>query len=91
RVREILEGAGFIEVSVESVQRPLWIGGGGSLGAAVTFLLEVGPAAAALREAGGEKRKAVAAAVRDAIRERATPAGVVMDAAVWIVTAQNVG
>jgi SAM-dependent methyltransferase len=63
--------------------------GGGSLGAAVTFLLEVGPAAAALREAGPEKRKAVACAVRDVIRDRATGSGVVMDAAVWIVTAQN--
>jgi hypothetical protein len=71
------------------VERPLWIGGGGSLGAAVTFLLEVGPAAAALREAGPEQRKTVASAVREVIRERATPSGVVMDAAVWIVTAQN--
>jgi SAM-dependent methyltransferase len=91
RVRAILEGAGFEQLSLESVERPLWIGGGGSLGAAVTFLLEVGPAAAALREAGPEKRKDVAAAVREVIRDRATPSGVVMDAAVWIVTAQNPG
>ena len=91
RVRAILEGTGFEQSSLESVERPLWIGGGGSLGAAVTFLLEVGPAAAALREAGHEKRKDVAAAVREVIRDRATPSGVVMDAAVWIVTAQNPG
>lgn len=89
RAREILEDAGFEQLALESVERPLWIGGGGSLGAAVTFLLEVGPAAAALREAGPEKRKAVASAVREVIRDRATPSGVVMDAAVWIVTAQN--
>jgi SAM-dependent methyltransferase len=89
RVREILDGAGFEQVTLESVERPLWIGGGGSLGAAVTFLLEVGPAAAALREAGSEKRKSVASAVRAVIRDRATASGVVMDAAVWIVTAQN--
>jgi hypothetical protein len=89
RARETLEGAGFEQLALESVERPLWIGGGGSLGAAVTFLLEVGPAAAALREAGPEKRRAVASAVHEAIRDRATPSGVVMDAAVWIVTAQN--
>jgi SAM-dependent methyltransferase len=89
RVREILEGAGFEQLELKPVERPLWIGGGGSLGAAVTFLLEVGPAAAALREAGPEKRKLVASAVRDAIRDRATRSGVVMDGAVWIVTAQN--
>lgn len=89
RVREILESAGFEQVTLEPVERPLWIGGGGSLGAAVTFLLEVGPAAAALREAGPEKRKTVASAVREVICDRATPSGVVMDAAVWIVTAQN--
>ena len=91
RVRAILEGAGFERVSLESVERPLWIGGGGSLGAAVTFLLEVGPAAAALRESGPEKRRDVAAAVREVIRDRATPSGVLMDAAVWIVTAQSPG
>jgi SAM-dependent methyltransferase len=89
RVREILDGAGFEQVTLESMERPLWIGGGGSLGAAVTFLLKVGPAAVALREAGPEKRKSVASAVREVIRDRATPSGVVMDAAVWIVTAQN--
>lgn len=89
RVRGILEGAGFEQVTLEPVGRPLWIGGGGSLGAAVTFLLEVGPTAAALREAGPEKRKIVAEAVREVICDHATPSGVVMDGAVWIVTAQN--
>jgi SAM-dependent methyltransferase len=91
RVRGILEGAGFEQVKLEPVERPLWIGGGGSLGAAVTFLLEVGPAAAALREAGPEKRKVVAEAVREVICDRATPSGVAMDAAVWIVTAHKPG
>lgn len=89
RVRRILEGADFEQVTLEPVRRPLWIGGGGSLGGAVTFLLEVGPLAAALREAGDENRSAVATAVRQAIVDHATPSGVVMDAAVWVVTAQN--
>jgi len=91
RVRAFLVAAGFERVVIEPLERSISIGGGGSLGDAVTLLLEVGPAAAALREAGHEKRSEAAAAMRDALGKHMTKAGVVMDSAAWIVSAQNAG
>jgi len=88
-VRGILEAAGFTGIAPESAESPLAIGGEGTLDEAVSFLLEVGPAAAALREKGAESRQAAAAALREALRDSMTPSGVVKDAAAWIVTARN--
>jgi SAM-dependent methyltransferase len=89
RVRSILEGAGFSEVACEADARTLVVGGGGSLDDAVDFLLDgIGPASAALREAGPEARPKVAAAVRDALAPHLTGEGVRMAAAAWIVTAR---
>ncbi|MDH3520667.1 MAG: class I SAM-dependent methyltransferase [Myxococcales bacterium] len=89
RLRTLLAAAGFEHIAIEAVDRALHIAGGGPLGDAVTFLLEVGPAAAALREAGFEKRGSVAAALREVLREHLTPSGVIMDAAAWIVSAER--
>jgi SAM-dependent methyltransferase len=90
RVRGILEGAGFSEIACEPEERTLTVGGGGSLDDAVDFLLDgIGPASAALREAGPEARPKVVAAVRDAIAPYATGEGVRMAAAAWIVTART--
>jgi SAM-dependent methyltransferase len=89
RVRGILEGAGFTAVTCEPEERVLTVGGGGSLDDAVDFLLDgIGPASAALREAGPAARPKVAAAVRDAIAPHATSEGVRMASAAWIVTAR---
>jgi hypothetical protein len=67
----------------------VWIGGTSSLDEAAAFLLDVGPAARALRAAGGEKTEAVRAAIRDAIAPYATGAGVSMGGALWVVTARK--
>jgi SAM-dependent methyltransferase len=91
RVRAILESAGFAHIAFESAESPLAIGGEGTLDDALAFLLEVGPAAAALREKSAEDRRAALAALRHALRRYSTPKGVVMDAAAWIVTARNPG
>jgi len=89
RIRAILDGAGFADVSCASDERSLVVGGGGSLDDAVDFLLEgIGPTSAALREAGPAARPKVAAAVREALRPHATAEGVRLPAAAWIVTAR---
>jgi SAM-dependent methyltransferase len=89
RVRGILEGAGFAGVACESDEGSLVVGGGGTLDDAVDFLLDgVGPASAALREAGPEARPKVAQAVREALTPYATADGVRLPAAAWIVTAR---
>jgi SAM-dependent methyltransferase len=91
RVRALLAAAGFEHIEIEPIDQSLSIGGGGSLDDAVTFLLEIGPAAAALREAGPGERRDAATAIRETLRAHATASGVVMDAAAWIVSAQNAG
>jgi ubiquinone/menaquinone biosynthesis C-methylase UbiE len=88
RVRAILARAGFADVALEPLEMTLSVGGGGALEQAVEFLLEMGPAGAALREAGPAARPAVAAAVREVLAPFATPEAVRMASAAWIVTAR---
>jgi len=91
RIRAILFEAGFTDVEIEKIDLKLLVGGGGDVDQAVDFLLQMGPAAAALREAGGEARPAVARAVSEAIRPYTTNEGVCMDAAAWLVSARRGG
>jgi len=90
RVRALLERAGFAGVAIEDVRFALGLGGGG-LDDAVEFSLEIGPASAALREAGAsdDLRARAAAAVREALARYERPEGVRVPAAAWIVTARN--
>ncbi|WP_433932665.1 class I SAM-dependent methyltransferase [Sorangium cellulosum] len=89
RVRDILSRAGFARVEHEPVDRELSVAGGRSLDETVDFLLQMGPASAALREAqaGPELVERVRADLREAIAPFDGPEGVRMGGAVWIVTA----
>ena len=88
RVRGILEAAGFRDVAIDPFETPLEIGGpGGTLEQAVELVMGLGPMALALREAGPELRLRVMASVREAIAPYATPAGVKIGCAAWIVRA----
>jgi len=89
RVRGILTQAGFASLGFEAVDETLAIGGGGALDQAVDFVLQIGPVAAALREAGEGTRVAVAAAVRAAVEPFHSQQGVRMAAAAWIVTGRR--
>jgi ubiquinone/menaquinone biosynthesis C-methylase UbiE len=88
RVRGILRRAGFHDVAFEAVDELVSIGGG-ELDETVELLLELGPAAKALREAGCGKTDVVRSAVREAVTPYMTPDGVRMIAAAWIVTGKN--
>jgi SAM-dependent methyltransferase len=89
RVRGILERGGFEGISIEPIERTMAIGAGLPLEAILDFLVQMGPAGAALREA----REDVVAAVRESIREAVTPyfdgTALRMDAAAWQVTARR--
>ncbi|MGK3997696.1 class I SAM-dependent methyltransferase [Sorangium sp. So ce1024] len=89
RVRGLLERAGFTRVEHHPVDRELSVAGGRSLDEAVDFLLQLGPASAALRaaQAGPELVERVRADLREAIAPFDGPGGVRMGSAVWIVTA----
>jgi SAM-dependent methyltransferase len=90
RVRTILAGAGFRDVAFEDVRQTLTIGAGAGLDETVAFLLQMGPTAAALREAADATlQPRVVAAVRDALTPYVTEQGVRMASASWIVTARG--
>ena len=82
-MRAILSSAGFTGISIEPHDALV---GGGGLEATVRLSLRVGPLGSILRE-----RPEFAAVVRDAVASTIaryeTPDGVLMPAAVWIVSA----
>jgi SAM-dependent methyltransferase len=89
RVGGILSGAGFIDVQFQDVRQTLRIGSGAGIDQTVDFLLQMGPAAAALRESSDPTLvPRVAAAVREALVPYATDDGIRMPSASWIVTAR---
>lgn len=88
-VRSILEGAGFEELAFTPCEESLLLGGGTDLDSAVDFSLRMGPAAAALRSSGGEIPVELVSDVREALAPHATPEGVRMTCATWIVTARS--
>jgi SAM-dependent methyltransferase len=83
RIRTILASAGFAEIAVEAYDARM---NGGPLEDAVAMALKVGPLGALVREQPN-KAEPARAAVRAALAAFETPAGVLMPAAVWIVTA----
>jgi len=89
RVRGILERAGFSSVAIDGHRTTLRVGGADGIDQAVDFMLQMGPAGAALRDADPGMRGAVAAAVREAIAPYHTATGVQMGGAAWIVTARR--
>lgn len=91
RVRAVLEGAGWREVSLTPWTHPLALGGGGTLDDAVEFLEQIGPTAGALRDASEAQRARVREALREALAPHDRGAGVTLDGAMWLVCARRAG
>ena len=93
RVGAILAQAGFAGIASAAVDAPLEIGTDGAadaaLEAAVQFAIQVGPAAALLRDADPAARERAVGAVREALGERVRGGSPAFDAACWIYTATN--
>ncbi len=87
RVERILAAAGFTGIGFESVEETLVVGGTKSLDEAVSFVFQLGPAAAALREADDATRERATRAVRAAIEPYHGPGGARFPSAAWLVTA----
>lgn len=85
---EILERAGFRQVSFERHDAPVCIGS--DVNEAIEFAMALGPAGEVMRLAGeeGERRKPqVMAALNAGLAQYRTGAGVVMPSSTWIVSA----
>ncbi len=88
RTCRILSEAGFGDVRAESLEIDLLIGGGGTVREAAKFLLEFGPAANVVREAGPDAPDLIPV-LTEALRKRETTRGVELPGKAWIVTATN--
>src|SRR5262249_60054791 len=88
RVRRLLETGGFKDVSCESYETALSMGGAKTVDEAVAFVLELGPLARLLGDAGMDVRTRVAQAVREALTPYVTEHGVSLRGAAWIVFAR---
>ena len=85
RVTTILAEAGFADIAVEPFDTRI---SGGDLEQTLSLAMQVGPLSRALREYPAA-RDAALGVVRDALSAYVTPEGVMMPAAVWIVSAAN--
>lgn len=85
RVRSILADAGFVSVTINAFDADI---GGGDIEQTLKLTLRVGPLGAALRE-HPELENNVSDAVRNILTNYATPNGVLMPTAVWIVLAHT--
>jgi SAM-dependent methyltransferase len=87
RVREILSGAGFGDIHLESLETKLPMGP--DVPASVERLVQLGPAGRLLGDAPGDVKARVADDLGGAIAEFQTDRGVVIDSAAWIVSATS--
>jgi SAM-dependent methyltransferase len=88
RVREVLEGAGFRDVELTAIERPVVMGGGEGLDAAVQHCSETGPARRVLAGLEPEQRDAAIELLRQALSERLESGRVTFDGAAWLVRAR---
>ena len=84
KVERILRDAGYRDIALSPIDETLNLG---ELEPALNFMTKMGPAAEPLKEASSAKREAAIAAMRAAMSPRATPNGVLMPAATWLVEA----
>jgi SAM-dependent methyltransferase len=89
RVRSILASSGWTNVAIEARDCPMVLFGAPNLDDAVAGSLRIGPAARALGGADETLRAAVSGAVKEFFGPHLTDRGVVMNGAIWAVTARN--
>lgn len=87
-IRGILGAAGFTNIHIEPHETDLNLGGAKTVDEAVTFLLDIGPMVAVLRDAEEAVRQRVIEEVRTTLRPYASSDGVRLHGATWIVTAR---
>ncbi|MEO3842062.1 class I SAM-dependent methyltransferase [Streptomyces sp. B22F1] len=87
RVREVLGGAGFVDVRLEAENEPMDLGAG--VGEALDFVLNRPHVRGAMADLDGGTKAKATEALREALTPYATPEGVLLRAPAWLVTAHN--
>lgn len=85
RLEFLLENAGFREFRLEPVDIGMHMG---NLDEAGHMATQIGPAAKVIQESSDKDREAALAAIKNALREYETPAGVIIPSAAWIAVAR---
>lgn len=88
RVRRILEGAGFREVSLQPYDELMHLGGPGGAADAAAFSIQFGPLTRVRADAGPQLQQSILEAVTMAYRRLEGPQGIMLEGAFWIVTAR---
>lgn len=88
RVRMILEGAGFREIALTPVDLDYRIAGAGGPAEAAEFAMLFGPLTRLIGQLSEERRQEVRAALENFFKDHATPEGVSLPAAFWVVQAR---
>lgn len=87
RVERIVKAAGFGAISLEPLDRPIWMGA--SVADVVANATRFGPLARAFAEATPEAADKARAALASALEPHASVDGVVLPGACWLVTARH--
>ena len=91
----ILAQAGFLDITVEALDRPLTLARSGdgachqAAEAAADFALEIGPVSRLLRDQPDAIRAAARRFVVDDFADRAQAGAITLDAACWLVSAMR--
>src|SRR5438132_13015183 len=88
RVHRILEGAGFSEVSLTPLDPVIQLAGPAGEAEAANFVMAMGPLARVLPSLSAAQRENVRATLEVYFKGHATPQGVVLPAANWVVGAR---
>jgi ubiquinone/menaquinone biosynthesis C-methylase UbiE len=89
RCTAILHDAGWTDVHMELHQRPELLGGGGTLDETLDFVVHSGPIRLLLADVDEAPRRRAVEAIREALQEHLTPAGVEVTGTAWTVTASR--
>ena len=89
RVKTTLEAAGFVDIRIDALCRDVSVGGATGLDGAVSFMLRLCPASAALAETSADVQRAVRDAVYAAMEPYTVSDEVRMPSATWVVTARR--
>lgn len=90
RTESLLRGAGFTEIIIQALDMDLPIGPGGTLDASVDFTMKMGPVPRMLMDADDATVTIVRQAIREALKQYDSDAGVRLRSATWIVQAKGI-
>ena len=88
RARQILDAAGYSDISLEALNEPLYLSGPGTAAAAAAHATRMGPVARVLGDADEDIVRRVEAALIKTLTPYYDGTGIRMDSACWIVSAR---